>query len=71
MLGPRAMTPQQAAYWDSVFAKVVETDEWKKMLERDLLADDYLRSGDARNFVKAQYDEWRRVLTEFGIAKQQ
>lgn len=70
MLGPRGMTPQQAAYWDNVFAKVVETAEWKTMLERDLLSGDFMRSPETRNYLQAQHDELKVVLTEFGVTKQ-
>lgn len=69
MLGPRGMTPQQASYWDSVLARVVETDDWKKMLERDLLTGDFMRSPDARNYLQAQHDELKVVLAEFGLLK--
>lgn len=69
MLGPRGMTPQQAAYWDNVFAKVVETAEWKTMLVRDLLSNDFRRSGEARIYLNTQYEELRAVLGAFGLAK--
>jgi putative tricarboxylic transport membrane protein len=71
MVGPRGMTPPQIAYWEGVLAKVVESDEWKKMLEQDLLTNEYMRSGEARNYLRAQYDELKGVLTELGLAKQQ
>lgn len=70
MLGPRGLAPQHASYWDSVLARVVETDEWKKMLEQDLLTSDFLRSADARNDLNAQYEELRGLLEVFGLAKQ-
>ncbi len=70
MLGPRGMTPQQASYWDSVLARVVETDDWKKMLERDLLSGDFMRSPETRNYLQVQHDELKVVLTEFGVTKQ-
>lgn len=69
MLGPRGMTPAQVAYWDSVFAKVVETSEWKTMLERDLLSNDFRRSAEARAYLNTQHDELRAVLWAFGLAK--
>lgn len=69
MLGPRGMTPQQAAYWDNVFAKVVETAEWKTMLLRDLLSNDFRRSGEARIYLNTQYEELRAVLEAFGLTK--
>jgi putative tricarboxylic transport membrane protein len=69
MLGPRGMTPPQVAYWDSVFAKVVDTSEWKAMLERDLLSNDFKRGAEARGYLDSQHDELRAVLGAFGLAK--
>jgi putative tricarboxylic transport membrane protein len=69
MLGPRGMTPPQVAYWDSVFAKVVDTSEWKAMLERDLLSNDFRRGAEVRGYLESQHDELRAVLGAFGLAK--
>lgn len=70
MLAPRGTGAQQAAYWENVFARVVETDEWKKMLERDVLTSQFLRSAEARSYLKAQYEELRTLLSAFGMARQ-
>lgn len=70
MLAPRGATPQQAAYWENVFARVVETDEWKKMLERDVVAAHFLRSAQTREFLNAEYEGLKPLLSAFGLAKQ-
>ncbi|OGA48159.1 MAG: hypothetical protein A3F74_12400 [Betaproteobacteria bacterium RIFCSPLOWO2_12_FULL_62_58] len=69
MMGPRGMTPSQSAYWEGVFAKVVETGEWKTMLERDLLSNDFRRGAEARAYLNAQHEELRTVLGAFGLVK--
>ena len=70
MLAPRGATPQQAAYWENVFARVVETDEWKKMLERDVVEDRFLRSAQTREFLHEEYEELKALLDAFGLTKQ-
>ena len=70
MLAPRGATPQQAAYWENVFARVVETDEWKKMLERDVVESHFLRSAQTRTFLNTEYEELKQVLSALGLVKQ-
>jgi len=70
MLLPKGATPQQAAYWENVFARVVETDEWKKMLERDVVEGHFLRSAQTRAFLNTEYEELKAVLSALGLTKQ-
>ena len=70
MIGPRSMTTAQIAYWENVFAKVTDSDEWKSMLERDSLTGEFLRSAETRNQLKAEYDEFKTLMTELGLVKQ-
>jgi putative tricarboxylic transport membrane protein len=69
MIGPRGITPAQTAYWENVFARVVETGEWKSMLERDALTGEFLRSNETRAQLQSQYDELKTVMTELGLVK--
>ena len=70
IVGPRGMTPPPIAYWENVLARVVASDEWKNMLERDLLTSEFLRSTETRNQLKTEYDELKTVMTELGLVKQ-
>lgn len=70
MVGPKGMTPQQAAYWEGVLGRVVQSDEWRAMLERDVVTGEFKRGAETREFIKAQYEELKGVLTELGLVKQ-
>lgn len=70
MVGPRGIAPPQIAYWENVLARVTASDEWKTMLERDLLSGEFLRSAETRDQLKSEYDELKAVMTELGLAKQ-
>lgn len=70
VIGPRGLSAAQIAYWDEIFARLVETDEWKKDLERDLWKPNYLNSAESAKYLKAQYDELKAILAELGLAKQ-
>ena len=66
---PGGITPAQVAYWDDVFAKVVATDEWKKILDQNNSAPHHLRHADFVKFLDTEYAASRAILTELGFAK--
>ena len=70
LLGPKDLTAAQIAYWDQVLAKLVQTDEWKKDLERDVVEDTYMNSREIRKYLDAEYAELKALLTEMGLVKQ-
>lgn len=69
MIGPRGITPPQTAYWENIFARVVETDDWKNMLAKDSLTGEFLRSAEARAQINAEYETLKSVMTELGLVK--
>ncbi len=70
IVGPRGMTPPQVAFWENVLARVVETEEWKQMLEKTSVTGEFLRSAETRAQLKADHDELKTVMTELGLTKQ-
>lgn len=69
LAGPKGMTRAQVQYWDDTLSKVVQTEEWKKELERFDMVNVYKNSADTAKHWKAEYDEVKAVLTELGLAK--
>jgi putative tricarboxylic transport membrane protein len=69
MVGPRGMTAPQTAYWENVLARVVETAEWKSMLDKDSLTGEFLRSTETRAQLQSEFDELKGVMTELGLVK--
>jgi len=69
IIGPRSMSAAQIAYWDQVIAKVVQADEYKKEVERNLADSNYLGSAGARKYWDAQYNELKALLAELGLSK--
>ena len=45
LIGPKGMTPAQVAYWESVFRRLMDVDEWKKELDETPVSP--VRSADA------------------------
>jgi len=69
LLGPKDLAPAQIAYWDQVLAKMVQADEWKKDLERDVVEGTYMNSRDIRKYLDSEYAELKSLLIEMGLAK--
>ena len=69
VIGPKNMPPAQVAYWDQVLAKVVQSDEYKKEVERNLADPIYLGSREARKFWDQEYGELKALIAELGINK--
>lgn len=69
IIGPKDMSPAQIAYWDRVFAKLVEADEYKKQVESNLANPTYLPSAQAKEYYDAQHRELGELLTALGLRK--
>ncbi len=58
-MGPKDMTEEEVAYWDSIIKKMVESDSWKGILRERGWESFYKGSGETRGF-------WRRVVGGMG-----
>ena len=66
-IAPRALTPSQTAFWDQAFAKAIQSDEWKKDLEKNAWAEDLMASTETRKHLDAEYQVMSRMLGELGV----
>ena len=69
MVGPRGMTPPQVSYWEQAFQRFVESDEWKKELETNFWASEYMRGADMRKYLDQDNAQVKAFLVELGLAK--
>jgi putative tricarboxylic transport membrane protein len=69
VLGPKGLSRAQIAYWDDVFSKLSETEEWKKEMDKNLWESGYTNSDKSRKELAAQEVELRAVLSDLGLAK--
>ena len=68
--GPKDMSQAQFAYWENILAKLVQTEEWKKDMANNFWESNFMDSADSRKFLRGQYDEYKAVLTDLGLARQ-
>ena len=59
----------QSKYWQSAFAMLSQTEEWKKDIEKNFRVNHYLGGREARRYWDEQYKELEEALTELGLAK--
>jgi putative tricarboxylic transport membrane protein len=69
IVAPKGVTSAQIAYWEGVFAKLVQIDEFKQDLERRLWVSNYRDSAGMAAFLKADHEELRGLLADLGMAK--
>ena len=70
VFAPPGITAAQVAYWDDAMAKLVATNDWKKMLDDNNTEGQFLRSREFVKFLQAEYAISRVTLTELGFARQ-
>jgi putative tricarboxylic transport membrane protein len=69
LAGPKGMTPAQSAYWEGVMTRLVQSEEWKQDLQRNVFEPTFMKGDETRPYLKAQTEQFRGALTELGLAK--
>jgi putative tricarboxylic transport membrane protein len=69
-MGPRGLKPGEIAYWDSIFGRLAQTEEWKKDTEQQFWNADYLLSAETRKHLERENQLLTGILTDLGLAKQ-
>ena len=71
VMAPKDLKPAQIAYWEGVFRKLVQTEDWKKEVAENHWENTYLPAPEARKRLDQEYAETKQILTELGMAKVQ
>lgn len=66
-IGPKDLTPAQVVFWDQAFAKAVQADDWKKDLEKNAWAEDFMASADTRRHLDSEHQIMTRMLADLGV----
>ena len=69
VMAPKDLKPAQVAYWEGVFRKLIQTDDWKKEVADNHWENTYMPAAEARKRLDHEYAESKQVLTELGMAK--
>ncbi len=69
VMAPKDLKPPQIAYWENVFRRLVQTEDWKKEVAENHWENTYLPAAEARKRLDQEYVETKAVLIELGLAK--
>ena len=69
VVAPKGLKAPQIAYWEGVFRKLVETEDWKKDVADNHWENTYLPAQEARKRLDREYAETKQILAELGMAK--
>lgn len=67
IIGPKGLSADQIAYWEGVFAKTIETDEWKKSLTDAYQEGEFMDHEAFVNFISAEEAALKELLSELGL----
>jgi putative tricarboxylic transport membrane protein len=67
IIAPPGIPREVIAYWEEVFARLVQTATWKKYLEDNLFVDGFQRSAELNKFIDEYSETTRGILREGGI----
>jgi putative tricarboxylic transport membrane protein len=68
-LGTKAMPATQIAYWERVFRRLTESEEWKKELDENFWLNDFLPGAEARKQLDRDDVQLRAFLKELALTK--
>jgi putative tricarboxylic transport membrane protein len=69
VMAPKGLTAAQVAYWESVFCRLVQTEDWTKEVSANHWENTYLPAAEARKRLDYEYGETKQILGELGMAK--
>jgi putative tricarboxylic transport membrane protein len=69
VMAPKDLKPAQIAYWESVFQRLAQLDEWKKEVAENHWENTYLPADEAHRRLDREYAETKQILSELGMAK--
>lgn len=70
LMGAENLDPAVVAWWEDKLSKMVETPEWKQMIETNYLRSEYTNSADSKVLLTKIYEEHLALLKELGLSKQ-
>src|SRR5262249_47665841 len=69
VIGPKGLAAAQVAYWEAVFARLTQAEEWKSEIARDGSVGRYMNSRELASYFEAQYVQFKAILTDLGLAR--
>jgi tripartite-type tricarboxylate transporter receptor subunit TctC len=69
VMGPPDMTSEQIKYWSDVFAKMVQSNNWKKLLKNQGQYDYYMPAKEYMKYLEEQNTSFSTLLKEVRLVR--
>lgn len=69
VFGAKGLTAAHVAFWEDALFRMAATEEWKAQLAATNLASQFLRGKDFAQYLEAEYNDTRAVMTDLGLAR--
>ncbi len=69
VIGAKGLTPEQTAFWESVLRRATSSDEFRDYAVKNQWDSNFRGAAESRQFMEAQYNELKSVMTYLGLAK--
>lgn len=66
-VAPKELTPAQIAFWDQAFAQAVQGEDWKKDVEQNAWAEDFMGNAATLKHLDSEYALLKGMLGELGV----
>lgn len=69
IVGPKGITPEQAAFWEGALRKSTERPEWQADLRKNYWSNEFLPGREFAKELDKDYAAMKAVLVDLGLAK--
>lgn len=67
--GPRGMSREAVAYWESLLARLSKEEEWNRNLARSMWDSAYMTGAQHRKYYEDEFARMQATLVELGLVK--
>jgi putative tricarboxylic transport membrane protein len=69
IVAPKGIVPRHVSYWEEVCQQMVNSYEWKRMMERNQSRPIFIPHAKSAAFYDAEYQAMRGIVSELGLLK--
>ncbi|MGJ9459968.1 tripartite tricarboxylate transporter substrate binding protein [Oceanobacillus sp. CF4.6] len=69
IMGPKDMSEEEIAYWDEKLSEMVQSEEWKQLLENNDWEEFYKNSKETKTFLDEQQVLYQSLVNDSGLVK--
>jgi len=67
IVAPKGINVEQIAYWENTCAQMTQSDDWKRLMERNQSRSHFMGHAEATAFYDQEYQSMRSLVSELGL----